>query len=531
MACQGDGVPGYGGCRGGRGAGHRGRAPVRLLAILVSGVWLLAGCTNVAKQGSATTPPTAAASPTTTTTTSTTEPLLPVTPVQWSDCGSGLQCGSVTVPLDYSHPQATTIQIAVERHPAEVPSQRIGSLVINPGGPGGSGINDLPNELGVLTSGLLDDFDIVSFDPRGVQRSAPVACGSNGAPAATNSALPDPAPTTADAQQALLSNAEDYATQCDEDSGTVLPYVGTVDTARDLDRIRAALGDAQLTFIGHSYGTLLGATYAQMFPTHVRAMVLDAAIDPAMDTAQYTIDQAKSLEAVLDDFLSSCQGSSSCPWRITGDPTSALLALIDQSRRQPIPAANGRSAGPGEIYDALLSGLYSQSSWPSLAGALGAAAAGDSSAVLAMSDGYRQNGSTNGSDAAEAIFCLDHPVSLDTSTYPAFASLVGASAPVFGPLLAWGVLGCAVWPAPPTRTPAPTVASGSAPILVTGATKDPVTPYQWAVNLAHELQHGYLLTWQGEDHVSYYYSNCVRSIDQTYLISGALPAPGMVCTD
>ena len=148
-----------------------------------------------------------------------------------------------------------------------------------------------------------------------------------------------------------------------------------------------------------------------------------------------------------------------------------------------------------------------------------------------MSDSYRQNGSTNGSDAAEAIFCLDHPVSRDTSAYAAFASLAGSSAPVFGPLLAWGVLGCAVWPAPPTRTPAPAVASGSAPILVTGATKDPVTPYQWAVNLAHELQHGFLVTWQGENHVSYFYSNCVRNIDQAYLISGTLPAVGVVCTD
>jgi hypothetical protein len=268
-----------------------------------------------------------------------------------------------------------------------------------------------------------------------------------------------------------------------------------------------------------------------MFPTHVRARVLDAAIDPAMDSDTYTLDQAKSLEAVLNDFLAWCQGSSSCPWRPTGDPTSALLALIAQSRQQPIPAGNGRSAGPGEIYDALLAGMYAQSYWPSLANALGEAAAGNSSVVLSMSDGYRQNGSTNGSDAAEAIFCLDHPVSLDTSSYPALATSVGSQAPVFGPLLAWGLLTCAVWAAPPTRSPAPASATGSPPILVTGATKDPATPYQWAVNLAHELQHGFLVTWQGENHVSYYYSACVRNIDQAYLISGTQPPPGTVCTD
>jgi pimeloyl-ACP methyl ester carboxylesterase len=403
--------------------------------------------------------------------------------------------------------------------------------VINPGGPGGSGINDLPNELSVLTSGLLDDFDIVSFDPRGVQRSDPVFCGSNGAPTDTTSPLPDPVPTTAAAQETLLSNDRAYASQCEQDSSSALPYVGTVDTARDLDRIRAALGDAKLTFMGHSYGTLLGATYAQMFPAHVRAMVLDGAIDPAMSTDQMALDQAKGFEGVLGDFFAWCQGSSSCPWRPSGDPTSALLALIAQSRQQPIPAGDGRSAGPGEIYDALLDGLYARNYWSSLAGALGEAAAGNSSAIRSMSDAYRRNGSTNGSDAAEAIDCLDHPVSGDTSVYAALASAAGSQAPVFGPLLAWGLLGCAVWPVPPTRIPAPTTAAGSPPIVVTGTTNDPATPYQWAVDLAHELQHGVLVTWQGENHVAYFYSSCVRDVDQAYLIYGTLPAAGTICTD
>lgn len=456
---------------------------------------------------------------------------MPVTPILWSPCGSDLQCGSVTVPLDYSHPEGATIQIAVERHPAEVPAQRIGSLVINPGGPGGSGINDLPNELRVLTPGLVDDFDIVSFDPRGVQRSDPVNCGSNDAPADTTSLLPDVVPTTADAQQALLSDDRAYAAQCEQDSSALLPSVGTVDAARDLDRIRAALGDAKLTFIGHSYGTLLGATYAQMFPTHVRAMVLDGAIDPAMSTDQFVLDQAKGFEGVLDDFFTWCQGASSCPWHPSGDPTSALLALIAQSAQKRIPAGDGLSAGPGEIYDALLDGLYARNYWPSLAGALGEAAEGNANAVLSMSDGYRRNGSTNGSDAAEAIDCLDHPVSRDISGYATLASNAGAQAPVFGPLLAWDLLGCAVWPVPPTRIPAPTTAVGAPPIVVTGTTSDPATPYQWAVNLAHELSRGVLVTWQGENHVAYFYSPCVRDIDQAYLIYGSLPAAGTVCTD
>jgi len=291
-----------------------------------------------------------------------------VTPVQWTSCGAVL-CGTVAVPLDYAQPRQGTIQIALAMHRATDPAQRIGSLVINPGGPGGSGVNDLPAELGVLTPELLARFDIVEFDPRGVERSSPVLCSaasSGSTSSSTSSApgpLPDPVPSTPAAQLALVTNDEDYAAQCKAMSGKVLPFVGTVDTARDLDRIRQALGDAQLTFFGHSYGTLLGATYAEMYPTHVRAMVLDGAIDPAMSTEQMVNEQSESFEAVLDDFFAWC-ASSGCAWRPAGGPSAtALLALIDQSRQARIPAGAGRSAGPGELYYALLDGLYARSDW------------------------------------------------------------------------------------------------------------------------------------------------------------------------
>ncbi|HZU79127.1 MAG TPA: alpha/beta fold hydrolase, partial [Acidimicrobiales bacterium] len=280
---------------------------------------------------------------------STTVPGPPITPIAWAPCQRGLQCGSVTVPLDYADPASPTIAIAVARHPAEDPAARIGSIVINPGGPGGSGIDDLPSELSVLTAGLLQRFDIVSFDPRGVDRSAPVTCGETGGPA-TQGPLPDPDPPTAAGQQAVVQNDQSYAAQCAAASGLVLPFVGTVDTARDLDRIRQALGDSKLTYIGHSYGTLLGLTYADLFPTHVRAMVLDGVIDPSISAEQMVEDQAAGFESVLDDFFSWCASSSSCPWRPSGDPTVTLLGLIDQSRQTPLPAGGGRSAGPGEFY-------------------------------------------------------------------------------------------------------------------------------------------------------------------------------------
>jgi len=522
------------------------------VVVATCSVLVTAGCGSPGRVAGAPSTTGASPSPTARSTTSTpspTAPTGPVAPVAWSACGDDLQCGFVTVPLDYSRPQGQTIRVAVERRPASVPSQRIGSLVINPGGPGTSGIDDLGNELSVLTPELLDRFDIVSFDPRGVERSDPVECGppssspsttttpstaSPSSPTTTTTVagpLPDPVPATAAAQQAVRAGDKAYAEACVKYSGRILPFVGTVDAARDLDRIRAALGDAKLTFIGHSYGALLGAVYAGMYPDHVRAMVLDGAIDPALSTEQMVIDQAEGFESVLDDFFSWCASTASCPWRTTSDPTAALLSLIDASRTTPLAGGDGRRAGPGEFYNALLDDLYSRSSWPSLGDALAQAAAGNGSDLISLSDTYSSGGSTNGADANNAINCLDHPVPRTLSSYPRLAATAAAQAPVFGPVLAWGLLQCAVWPVAPTRTPGPITAAGAPPILVVGTTGDPATPYAWAVALAHQLQHGELVTWQGVNHVAYFYSPCVRAIDQAYLVDGTLPAPGTVCRD
>jgi pimeloyl-ACP methyl ester carboxylesterase len=306
--------------------------------------------------------------------------------------------------------------------------------------------------------------------------------------------------------------------------------VGTVDVARDLDRLRQALGDPGLTFMGQSYGTLIGLTYAEMFPTHIRAIVLDSVIDPALSFNQITLGQAEGFEAVLQSFFTWCAATPSCPWRPVGDPTAALLAQIAASIASPAPAGAGRSAGPADLYDALLDGLYSSSSWPSLAAALADDAGGNGSAVVAMSNSYNVDGSTNGSDVAEAVDCLDHPASRDLAAYGYLATVFKASAPVFGPLLAWGEAACAVWPVPPTRTPGTVVATGAPPILVVGTTGDPATPYAWAVNVAKGLAHGVLLTRDGSDHVAYFYSACVRSYVQTYLVSGVTPPVGTICT-
>ena len=385
------------------------------------------------------------------------------------------------MPLDYADPGGPTIPIAVARHPAEDPAARIGSLVIDPGGPGVSGIDDMANELASLTPLLLDDFDIVLFDPRGVERSDPVTCGeTSGGPTDPS----DPVPTTPSQQAATFAGLKQFAAACEKASANVLPYVGSVDAARDLEQLRRALGDAGLTYMGQSYGTLLGLTYASLFPTHVRAMVLDSVIDPALSFDQITEGQAQGFESVLQSFFAWCAASAGCPWRPAGDPTAALLAQIAAAAATPAPAGGGRVAGAGELYDALLGGLYARSDWSELGSALAADAAGNGAPIVAMSDHYNQNGSTNGDDAAVAIDCLDHPVSHDLATYGSLADILKASAPVFGPLLAWGEAACAVWPAPPTRPVGPVVAPGAPPVLLVGTTNDPATPYAWAVNVS-----------------------------------------------
>lgn len=458
----------------------------------------------------------------------------PVSPVNWGPCAggadlpAGLQCGWVTVPLDYADPTGRTIDIAVARLAAADPADRIGSLVINPGGPGVSGIDDLATELSVMPSGLRDRFDIVSFDPRGVERSSPVNCG--GPAVGQGGPLDDPAPTTSAGVLTLIGDDQAYARDCEAHAGDLLPYMSTVDTALDLERIRVALGDPELTFIGHSYGTLLGATYAELFPTHVRAMVLDGPLDPALTTDQMTRDQAEGFENALDQFFTWCAQSSSCAWRPAGDATAAVLALLARARQQPIAAGGGRVAGPGELYRALLAGLYSSSSWPTLGQALAAAADGDGSPVVALSDSYSRDGSTNGADAASAITCLDLPVSRNLAVYPALAAEDATVAPVFGPMLAWGEMGCARWPVAATRQPAPIRAAGTPPILVVGTTGDPATPYAWAQALAGQLADATLLTWQGQSHVAYFYSACVRADYEAYLVDLTVPAPGTICS-
>ena len=473
-------------------------------------------------------PPAAASGPTSlATTTTSTIVVAPPPAVAWHPCNGTHQCASLDVPLDYAAPSGPHIAIALERRPAGT-TRRIGSLVINPGGPGESGILNLSKDLALLPPGVLARFDVIAFDPRGVGQSSPVHCegGSRGGPS------PDPVPTTPAGEDALLAVDRAYAAACLHGSGQILlDHVGTVDVARDLESLRRAVGDPGLTYLGLSYGTLLGATYAGLFPRNVRAMVLDGALDPSLTMADLAGAQAKGFQDALDAFFGWCAGNGACAWRPGPDPHGAFEALVAAVRRRPL-AVGARQVGPQEFYTGTFATLYARSFWPSLGRALAAVTAGDGSSMLGLYDGYERTGDPSFSgDANNAVTCLDHPVPRDPSLYFQRAAEARRLAPDFGPLFAWGALTCAVWPAhdAQARPVASISAPGSPPIVVVGTTRDPATPYAWAQALARQLAHGVLLTRVGEDHVAIFSSSCVRAFDETYLVTGVAPATGTVC--
>jgi pimeloyl-ACP methyl ester carboxylesterase len=451
--------------------------------------------------------------------------VVPTGPIAWKACGTGFQCGTLGVPFDYEHPERGSIGIALKRHRAGDPARRIGSLLYNPGGPGNSAVAALVGQVNRSTPGLVARFDIVGFDPRGVGQSSAVRCDlTQGLP----DPIPDPVPPDDAARQAVIASNQEYADDCARFSKGVLPYVGTDNVARDMDQIRAALGDERLTFLGQSYGTFLGQVYAELFPTRVRAMALDGVIDPALTTEEFANAAAEGFDRQLNAFGAWCQATAGCPWKPGTDVGGAFLSLADQLRRHPLTGAGGRPVGPGELYIGALRALYTRSRWQPLGAALESVVQGNGGGILQLSDAYL-GGSSGSEDATTAINCLDHPVPRDLALFPERAQRAAARARVFGPLFAWGGMSCAVWPAPATRNPYAIKAPGTPPILVIGTTLDPATPYAWAEAVARQLDKGVLLGRPGDNHVAYFYSACVRSHIDAYLVDLRLPPTGTMC--
>ena len=504
--------------------------PVRRLALLVLAALALAAC---ADDGGAATATTATNETTATTATPATTAAATHAELDWQSCpdaGRNVECATLSVPVDYDEPEGDTIDLAVMRLPAGSKSDRIGSLLVNPGGPGVPGTDLVVNASAIWPKRIRDRFDIVGWDPRGTGGSAPIDCVAD---LDRYLAEPDPSPDTAEENQLLVDRAQEFDDACEKADGPMLSHISTVDTANDMDRIRAALGEDTVTYMGFSYGSELGATYATLFPSHVRAMVLDGAIDPDLDFVETSRAQAIGAEHALDAFLADCSSHRTCAFNNRGDAESAFDALMAKLDTDPLrPPDRGRpEVGQGVAINAVIQALYTTDLWPTLADALDAAQHGDGDGLLALSDTYLERSDdgtwTNSLEAFIAISCLDDPAPRDLSTYATLADEFEKLAPRLGRAFASGYQ-CALWPVPPRPGPTATGA-GAPPILVVGSTGDPFTPLEQTKALADALESGVLLVREGEGHTAYGLDECVDDAIDGYLIDLTVPADGSRC--
>jgi len=392
----------------------------------------------------------------------------------------------------------------------------------------------------VFPPALLARFDIIGFDPRGVAASEPALACLTG-PELDAYLGTDEMPGTAAELAPIVAQAKLYAQRCEQNSRALLPHVGTQNAARDMDVLRAALGQSRLTYLGKSYGTYLGTWYAQLFPHRVRALVLDGAVDPDTPSLQAGITQAEGFTVAFRSFAAWCLAASGCPFgrgASAGSVDSAasrLQALIVRANSAPLTnrLGTGQVADGALLLNGVAAALYSKSAWPDLKTGLANAFDGDGSGLVQLANLLLERNAdgtySNLVDADTAISCIDRPWPRSLTDWQAQAAAAGRAAPLFGPPIVWGNLPCAYWPVPPAAQPAFT-AAGAPPILVVGTTRDPATPYRWARALAADLSSGVLLGWNGDGHTAYGEgSACVDQIVNDYLISLKVPRGGTVC--
>ncbi|WP_454172149.1 alpha/beta hydrolase [Microbacterium maritypicum] len=451
----------------------------------------------------------------------------------WTECGVGFDCTDVTAPLDWEDPGKGEITLSVVRHRAE--GTPVGSLLTNPGGPGASGVDLILNNLDyAVGSDLIENFDVIGFDPRGVGASTAVTCYDAPQMDEYLYGIPAAARGTAEWEAELLDSHKAFAEACDANSGGILPYITTVNAARDMDLIRAVLGDKQLNYLGYSYGTFLGATYAKLYPEKAGRLVLDGAIDPAVPGLEVGATQALGFESALRAYMQDCLDSGECPFNGTVDEAmtdlGALLASVDST---PLKSGDGRMLGADSLMTAIIAALYSQDSWGYLTQALDEALQGDPTSALFLADFYngRENGTytDNSAEAFRAYNCMDYPVEDDPAAEAAINAKIAQGAPTIAPY--WtGPDSCSVWPYSPTGTRGEIKAEGAGPILVIGTTNDPATPYEWSESLANQLEEGVLITRVGEGHTGYNKGNaCVDDAVEAFLLDDVVPEDGLRC--
>ncbi|MGE9351806.1 alpha/beta hydrolase [Isoptericola variabilis] len=506
-----------------------------VVAVVAAGAVLLAGCTAPAKEQS----PVGSAS----------GPAASQAPegfeqyygqaLEWEDCEDGLQCATASAPLSWQDAEAGSIELSLVRNPADgkVPE---GSLLVNPGGPGASGVDfvrsDAQGDGSVFGKRLQDAFDIVGFDPRGVQRSTPVTCFDD---ARKGESLAKDFDRSTDAGlQAMADEYEAWNAACAENSGEVLGHVDTQSAARDMDMLRAVLGDDALHYLGFSYGTQLGATYAGLFPDRAGRLVLDGAIDTSLSSEEISHGQAVGFENALRAYVKDCQAGAGCP--LSGsvdDGMRQIRQVLDHAYERPYPTSTSdRTVTQSLAFYGIAVTLYNQGSWPALTQGLDEAInQGTGDVLLYLSDQYFDRNadgsySSNSEEAMRAVSCLDDRATTDVEQMRADAAAIEEDAPTMGSFFGYGGLTCAGAEYPQVEQEFDLNAKGAPPILVVGTTNDPATPYVWAEGLADTLDSGVLLTYEGEGHTAYQPSRtCVADAVESYLVDGDVPADGTTC--
>ena len=457
--------------------------------------------------------------------------------LDWKDCESGFECATAIAPLDWANPSQEKINLALIRHRA-TGKNRLGSLFVNPGGPGASGVKFIRGSLDYAVDKKLQAaYDIIGFDPRGIGGSTAVTCYDAAGMDDYLYGLPTTKRGTAENLTERLTVATDFAKACEKNTGPLLAHVDSVSTARDLDMLRSAVADKALNYLGYSYGTFIGAMYAQTFPDKVGRLVLDGAVDPTQGSSSSMVSQAVGFEMALSNYLTWCFTQGDCPFDHNLDTAKAKISeLLSNAEIAPIKNEDGRHLGADSMVTAIIAPLYSKNSWKYLSQMFADVIDNRSAAVaFELADWYNERSSdgtyaTNQNEAYTAVSCLDSPSS-NKADWAAEAKQLQEKAPLIGKYFTYSEVSCSVWPIKPVLTPGPLGPTGKAPIVVIGTTGDPATPIAWADSLANQLTNGRLIRLNGEGHTGYNRgSSCVNDIVDGYMLGTAEPAKTSTCS-
>ena len=458
-----------------------------------------------------------------------------VNPIEWKPCDGStstkVECGNIEVPFDYADPEQGSFVLYVKKHNAANPADRIGSMMVNPGGPGFGGSSLADDAQYYFSQDLIDRFDIIAWDPRGTGETTPAV---NCVDTFDEYFGLDSPPETPEEKQALIDASQAFNDKCEENSGTILPYISTKASAQDINSLRLALGEEKVSFFGFSYGSELGTTWATMFPETVRAIVVDGAVDPNASSIQEGMAQAKGFEGQLATFLKQCSERTTCEFHNNGDAEAAFDQLVLDIDAKPLDVSTDRTpVTQGVLFTAVAQAMYSDYYWPQLSEALSAAQGGDGKGILQLYDDYYQRNEDgtygNELEAFLAISCLDDPGATSTEEVDSHIEDFIAAAPRLGGNFAYGY-SCALWPVKQAAKVNIT-GKGAGPIVVVGTTGDAATPLSSTRKMAQGLEQGILIVVDANQHTGYGANNCVVKAVDDYLIKLIVPANELTCKD